>query len=566
VKKLNYKWLLVFFLWLISLGLRVYRLDNFPAAFHRDEVAIAYNAYSLVQTGFDEHGAGPYPLNFQSFGDYKLPGLIYFTALFFKIFGQSLFSFRLGMALLASLLPLIIALLIWRLSSKFSWGLASGFWLAFSPWHLFGSRTLYEPLAGQVIFWLGMAFLFWGLKKQRFLIPSIFFILLSTFFYNVPFLLAVPYFLILIFIYRFTWIKKRKTKIIFLFTFLCLVAGLILVSRMINKNLDSRWQTTIFRIYKDDKKINREIHLLTTAGLPLPLSRLFANKPYYLLKKFLEEYLKIWSFDFLFVQGDPNPWRDMGAVGIGLLLLCGLPLLVLGITSLWRFKDKRLTYFLFFLLFISPVPSALTIDSPSTNRLQDFLLLLTILTGIGLATGINWVYKSQRWWVKYGFGFVSLTILLYSFTSLFFAFFVLYPKQMEVQWYQRADQLVKEVKKVEDQYQKILVNTDNAEFIYIYFAFFSPFEPLAFQKEAGWVKLGLSRVVSFNKYIFDKPPDFRKRDEANKFFTPGVERILLVDRGEYQGRKVVVKIYDWEKNMTWYARELSKEDVFGTLK
>ncbi len=39
---------------LIAFFLRFWRLDTYPAL-NADEAAIGYNAYSLIQTGMDEH-------------------------------------------------------------------------------------------------------------------------------------------------------------------------------------------------------------------------------------------------------------------------------------------------------------------------------------------------------------------------------------------------------------------------------------------------------------------------------------------------------------------------------
>ena len=73
-------------------------LDKLPSALNRDEAAIGWNAYSLLQTGKDEHGVS-FPLNFKSIGDYKMPGYIYATILPVKLFGLNDFSIRFWSAL-----------------------------------------------------------------------------------------------------------------------------------------------------------------------------------------------------------------------------------------------------------------------------------------------------------------------------------------------------------------------------------------------------------------------------------------------------------------------------------
>ncbi|MBI3282730.1 phospholipid carrier-dependent glycosyltransferase, partial [Candidatus Curtissbacteria bacterium] len=87
--------------------LRLYKLDAFPVSISWDEAAIGYNAYSISQTGRDQY-AKLFPILFQSFNDYKLPGYIYLDALTIKLFGFSDLTVRLPSALMGLVaVPLI---------------------------------------------------------------------------------------------------------------------------------------------------------------------------------------------------------------------------------------------------------------------------------------------------------------------------------------------------------------------------------------------------------------------------------------------------------------------------
>ncbi|MBU1127337.1 hypothetical protein KKF11_03250, partial [Patescibacteria group bacterium] len=57
---------------LLAAALRLWGLNHYPVGLNADEAAIGYNAYSLIETGLDEHG-NAWPIHFKSFGDYK-PG------------------------------------------------------------------------------------------------------------------------------------------------------------------------------------------------------------------------------------------------------------------------------------------------------------------------------------------------------------------------------------------------------------------------------------------------------------------------------------------------------------
>src|SRR5215210_8856676 len=62
--------------------------DN-PPGFYIDESSVSYNAYTISQTGRDEHGTA-WPLFFRAFGDYKNPTYIYLLAGLFKLTGPSI--------------------------------------------------------------------------------------------------------------------------------------------------------------------------------------------------------------------------------------------------------------------------------------------------------------------------------------------------------------------------------------------------------------------------------------------------------------------------------------------
>src|SRR3990172_4334697 len=102
--------LLLFLILLLALVLRFWRLDSYPAL-NADEAAIGYNAYSLIQTGLDEHG-NAWPIHFQSFNDYK-PGLYFYLVLpFVFLMGLSEWAVRIPGAFLGVATVYLIYLLV----------------------------------------------------------------------------------------------------------------------------------------------------------------------------------------------------------------------------------------------------------------------------------------------------------------------------------------------------------------------------------------------------------------------------------------------------------------------
>ena len=78
--------------------LRLPYLNSHMPSLYGDEIAIGYNAYSIVKTGRDEFGHF-LPLQFQSWGDQKNPVYIYAVALVQLFTGPTPASVRIPSAL-----------------------------------------------------------------------------------------------------------------------------------------------------------------------------------------------------------------------------------------------------------------------------------------------------------------------------------------------------------------------------------------------------------------------------------------------------------------------------------
>jgi len=83
----------LFIIMVLGLFLRLYKVASMPPL-NADEAALGYNAYSLIQTGRDEHG-NSWPIHFQSFNDYKPGGYVYLILPMVYFFGLNAISVRL---------------------------------------------------------------------------------------------------------------------------------------------------------------------------------------------------------------------------------------------------------------------------------------------------------------------------------------------------------------------------------------------------------------------------------------------------------------------------------------
>ena len=126
----------------IATLLRFWNINSVPSL-NPDEAALGYNAYSLIQTGRDEHGIS-WPLHFKSFSDYKPGGYVYLALPFIKVLGLTPLTVRLPNLILSVLTVYILYKLVFLLFKSETLALYSSLVLALSPWHIHFSRGAWE--------------------------------------------------------------------------------------------------------------------------------------------------------------------------------------------------------------------------------------------------------------------------------------------------------------------------------------------------------------------------------------------------------------------------------------
>ena len=130
--------------------LYTFRVTRNPAGFFIDESSVAYNAYTISQSGQDEFG-NSWPLFFRAFGDYKNPVFVYLLAALFKITGPSILTARLVGAVAGVITCVLLGLLAARISGRRNIGLLITASALLTPWLFELSRVAFEvalyPLA-----------------------------------------------------------------------------------------------------------------------------------------------------------------------------------------------------------------------------------------------------------------------------------------------------------------------------------------------------------------------------------------------------------------------------------
>src|SRR3989339_2916 len=140
---------------LLAFFLRSFRLSSIPISPYWEEIAIGYDAYSILKTGKDHHGNSFPILAFPSFGDYK-PSLYFYSVVpFIKLFGLDVVAVRFPSVLAGVATVLCLFFLGKELFSK-KVGLAAALFYAIQPWSMHISRVGFETNLATFFITLGV--------------------------------------------------------------------------------------------------------------------------------------------------------------------------------------------------------------------------------------------------------------------------------------------------------------------------------------------------------------------------------------------------------------------------
>lgn len=478
----------------LSAFLRLYKPDQIPVSLYWDETAIAYNAYSIVQTGKDEYGV-LYPILFRSFNDYKLPGSVYVTAFFVKIFGLNEFSARIGSALFGVLTVFMTFFLVKELllllektkNKSFSWntsgiGLLSAFLLGISPWHLQFSRAGFEANMSLFFIVFGTWAFLKGIYLYRFYFLALTSFAISFYFYRSIFIF-VPLFLLGLSIIFWKYLPSKKFFIGSIFLLLLLSP---LLPRFFSPEGMKRLKQVDFtsglqnQIYKNS--------LQTTAQGNSLWSRIVYNRRVVYIQEFMKNYFSHFTPSFLFLNGDSNGRH--GPRGMGLLyyweiffILFGLYVLLTSIPSN-KFKAVILLW-----LFLAPIPASLSVPTPHALRSLNMLPMPQILISLGL-----WFcYRKLTDWKRFCFTAGVSILVLGCFINYLYLYYDKSAKLTASDWADGYKQAATYAFANEKNFDKVIMTGYNWQ-PYIYFLFYKNYDPYAYQKTGS--------NKQFDKYIF----------------------------------------------------------------
>lgn len=157
---------IIIFIIILGFLLRIWQIDKVPPSLSNDEISIAYDAYSIANTGKDSSGIF-LPLSFKSHGTYKAPLYAYTSLPFIKIFGNNELSVRLPSVIFGTLTILFLYLLVKKAADSEPLALISAFLLAITPWHVYTSRIALESNLALFFVVLGVYTYIEGIRNKK---------------------------------------------------------------------------------------------------------------------------------------------------------------------------------------------------------------------------------------------------------------------------------------------------------------------------------------------------------------------------------------------------------------
>ena len=382
---------------IFGIFVRIYEFGTLPAGLNQDEAYAGYEAFSLMKYGKDSFGYA-FPCYFTAWGSGMNVLESYLAIPFIKLFGLSVFTFRLPQLICACISLPVFYLLLKEIFNK-KYALAGLSVLAICPWHIMLSRWGLESNLAPAFLLFGFYFFVKGIRNNKFFILSA--IMYGTALYT----------------YAITWAVVPMT--------VGLCAAYLLITR---QKLMWRYVITAASVLFV-MAIPLILFVLVNNGYMEEIKTSFFSVPKMLVMRDSEISTKnlidpnCWKsfWNVFYKQNDGLPWNSVG--DFGMFGFISVPFLLLGIgkligVSVQKIKERIFSYELLILLaaFASAV-CCLMLNSPNINRINSLHFYTLIFIAVGIGEAISWV-KSGKY-LKYAIA-VGYFFVFFSFCGTYY--------------------------------------------------------------------------------------------------------------------------------------------------
>lgn len=488
--------IILFFVILLSIVLRTYRLNDVPPSPSLDEVSIGYNAYSILKTGRDEYGEF-LPILLRAYDDWRPALYVYLVIPFVQIFGLNVVAVRLPAVILSVLTVAVFYYLIYHLFRKVEnaslIAIAGSFCLAISPWHIYLSRLGHEANAGLAFFMFGLFFFL----KKRFTFSIIFFSLSFMSYQAEKIFIPIIFFGLLI-------IFRDKLKDIWKKLLLPGVIGVFITTPFLIASFspDALIRLKGVSVFDSERGQFEEYAKLLAKSHEEKdiLGKIVHNRRVLQGEIYIANYLSHYNPAWIHANKSDESHK---VPNMGLLYLWEFPLVLIGIYFLIKdLKDSKTLAIIFLWIFASPLPAAFAGGAPHAMRSYPLLPVLEILSAVGIVYG--YMLMSQKKMQKIYFCLLSFLIaagLIYLYKQYYFVF----PLTQSDSFQYSISKTIPFIFTSEKKYDRVVLsNVNSMSQSYMFFLFNTLHNPNQYQKAGGTKKGGFLVEHAIDKYLFKR--------------------------------------------------------------
>lgn len=443
--------------------LRLTQLHTLPPAPYWEEVALGYDAYSILKTGKDHHGTDAPLVAFESFGDWKPSGYFYALVPSIAAFGLTVFAVRLPSVVagigLVWLFPSFVAIVLGR---KLTPGLELGARVlaAVSPWLLVFARGGWEVNLAFFLMVAGCLLWHTALKKHQqfqfwfYGVSAVLLLVAAMYTYHAARLIA-PLWAFLFTVQSINLTTWKKTWLV-LIGKLILLAGIALIllvpilEQLRSPVITQRFQET--SIFSDPQPvlISNQLRADHTNAW---WARVIYHRYWFFADKIASNFFDHLRLDYLFVKGDPNA-RHRGPL-YGQLLYPDAVLLAIGLLLLALKRPARL-WLLIGLWAAAVLPAALTTATPHALRTLPTVFIWLTLVVEGWLVCLAWLRSSTKAKLVQGIGVVFLvSVYAVFFLAWWRSYVVLTPKLVAQDWQYGYQNMIEAVQALQKTYPEV---------------------------------------------------------------------------------------------------------------
>ncbi len=427
---------------LVAMALRFPLLDAVPNGLWCDEAATGYDAYSLLETGRNQHGVR-LPIFTRAYGDWNEAMYRYLVVPSVAVFGLDERAVRFPAAVVGVVIVVLGGLVARRLWGPWE-GVLAAWALALSPWNLHFSRAAFR-----------------GILLPAFLLAALLAVLAARRRPRAYLVAGLLFGLAL-------WTYASARAFVPLFAL-----GLLLIE-WDSVREHPRWAAAGVAVFLAFVAAFLP-HWLSPEGLAR--ARQTANQPVWAWPL---NYLRYFDPRFLFVDGDPSELYS--APGVGELLWFDALLVPAGLWALWRRDPPRTRRILLLWLVLYPLPAFLT-KSPHALRSIAGSPVFALLS----ARGFTALLSAARPRLRPVAAAALAAGTVVSAGVVTWRYFIDYPVRSATQWEYGVRQAFEAIEKIDP---PCVVVSDNLFLSYMFILFYTKYPPAKYHEHSVYVQQG----------------------------------------------------------------------------